>query len=74
MEEKQQGHILTKVNAADILAQFFRAQFKVQGGAIQKQKQLLNSLGLVSKRDFEKLEEELDRLQGMLADLQRRKD
>jgi hypothetical protein len=74
MEEKQQGHILTKVNAADILARFFGAQFKVQGGLIQKNKKLMNSLGLVSKRDFEKLEEELDRLQGMLAELQRRKD
>jgi hypothetical protein len=73
MKEKKQGHILTKVNAADILAQYFRAQFKIQGGFIESKKQLLRSLGLVSKRDFEKMEEELDRLQGMLTDLQRSK-
>ncbi len=71
-EGKQKGHFVTRINAADVLARFFGFQFDVRGGAYELRKQVREALGLYSKNDLEKLEEELDRLQGQLAALRRK--
>jgi len=63
-----EGHFLTRyLNMADAVAQFFALQFRLRGNSHEAGRELVDSLGLASREDLEKLSEELDRLEGLMA-------
>ncbi len=67
------GHPITRIgNAAELLAKFFGLRMKVRGGRYERKQKVKGTVGLADKEDFDRLIEEIDRLQGMLRELKRK--
>lgn len=65
------GHYLTKIDLNNGLAQYFRALFRVGDVTREIRRKALDTVGLVSKDSLKGTAEELDRLEGLLAELDR---
>ena len=68
---KHEAHIVSNINAANVLAKFFGVQFKVRDKRDALEKRIMDVLGIVPRHEMEKLTEEIDRLQGKIKALQR---
>jgi len=68
---EHKGHILSRLNAGRIFARFLDKQFKALGAAQDVRRQAAHAVGLYTREEWQRLKEEVDRLEGMLESLTR---
>ncbi len=65
------GHFLTKLDLNNALAQYFRTLFRVGDRTRELRDKALDSVGLATRDSLRGTVEELDRLHGLIAELER---